>query len=77
MQVAVTVVFALIVPLELLLSVHVWPDGCVSIVTEYDDPLAYVEANVCVLFVVNVSVSPLLSCTTNVPDRPVAATLIV
>jgi hypothetical protein len=39
MQVAVTVVFALIVPLALLLRVQVCPAGCVWIVTEYDEPL--------------------------------------
>jgi hypothetical protein len=46
-------------------------------VTEYVDPLLYVEAKVCVLFVVKVKESALLSCTTSVPVRPVAATLIV
>jgi hypothetical protein len=37
----------------------------------------YAVGKVWVLFVVNVKVSPLLSCTTIVPVRPVAATLIV
>ena len=74
---AVTVMFEVIVPLALPLSVQVSPAGCVWIATEYDDPLAYVEAKLCVLFVVKVSVSFLLSSTTSVPVSPVAATLIV
>ena len=39
-QVAVTVMFEVIVPLALLLSVQVCPVGWVLIVTEYVDPLA-------------------------------------
>jgi len=33
-QVAVTVMFEVMVPLLLLLSVHVWPAGCVCTLTE-------------------------------------------
>jgi hypothetical protein len=63
---AVTVVFAVIVPVALLLNVHVCPEGCVCTETEYDEPVAYALVKVCVLFVVKVSASALLSCRTSV-----------
>src|SRR6266852_1985438 len=69
--------FALMVPLALLLSVQTCPAGWVLPVTVSLEPLAYDVANVCVLFAVKVSESPLLSCTTSVPVRPETATLIV
>jgi hypothetical protein len=74
---AVTVTFDVMIPLALLLRVQFSPAGWVWIVTEYDDPLAYGEAKVWLSFAVKLSVSFLLSCTTSVPLRPVALTLIV
>jgi hypothetical protein len=76
-HVAVTVRFEVIVPLALLLSVQVWPEGCVPTVTEYVAPLVYVFENVCVVFDVKVNEPPALSCSTRVPVSPVTVALIV
>ena len=77
-QVAVTVIFDVMVPLALLLKVQVCPVGCVWTVTEYVEPLAKDVAKVCVLFDAKLRVSLLLSCTTRVPEvSPVVTTLIV
>jgi len=76
-HVALTVILAVIVPLALPPSVQICPDGCEEMLTEYVDPLAYWVANLCVLLVVKVRPSPLLSCTCSVPASPVTATLSV
>ncbi len=76
-QVTASVMFAVMVPL-LLLTVQFCPAGCVTGVTPYDAPLAYFVANVRVVLVVNVSVSPSLSCNSKDPEvSPVTEALMV
>src|SRR5450759_2876907 len=64
------VTFVVVAVPEPLVTVHVWPDGCVRTVAEYVVLLLTLVANVNDPLVDVLTLSPPLFCSTSVPERP-------